>query len=59
MDRSLTTTSLIQFEYTPFEFGSWDEPVQAFSPMKWLGTALNNGSVVNQTACVLGFDRAR
>jgi hypothetical protein len=31
--------------------------VSSFMPTKWLGTRLNNGSVVNESACVLGFDR--
>ncbi|KAL1979118.1 hypothetical protein VTN96DRAFT_6768 [Rasamsonia emersonii] len=40
------------YEFTPFEFGSWDESTQAFTPMEWLGTALDQGSVVNASACI-------
>jgi lysophospholipase len=42
---------------TPFEFGAWGGSVSSFVPTKWLGTRLNNGTVVNESACVLGFDR--
>lgn len=45
-----------QYEYTPFEFGSWDAGVASFVQMKYLGTNLRNGqpAVVNQ--CVTNFD---
>lgn len=50
---------IFQYEFTPFEFGSWDSRVDAFTPMEWTGTQLQTGLPVNSSACVLGFDRAR
>jgi lysophospholipase len=31
------------YEFTPFEFGSWDNDVSAFTQTHYLGTSLNNG----------------
>lgn len=38
------------WEANPFEFGSWDDSVSAWIPMKHLGTAANS------TECTVGFD---
>lgn len=46
------------YDITPFEFGAWSGSVNAFTPTEWLGTRLQNGSTVNASACVRGFDRA-
>ncbi|KAL6451698.1 PLB2 Lysophospholipase 2 [Candida maltosa Xu316] len=48
------------FEFTPYEFGSWDSYLNAFVPMKYLGTTFQNGESVNKSTnfsyCVSGFD---
>ena len=31
--------------------------MSSFTPTQYLGTRLKNGSAVNESACVLGFDR--
>lgn len=38
------------WEYTPFEFGSWDDDVASWIPMEYLGTSANS------TECTVGFD---
>lgn len=38
------------WEYTPFEFGSWDDDVAAWIPIEYLGTA------ANATECTVQFD---
>ncbi|KAL5496133.1 hypothetical protein ACEPAH_3050 [Sanghuangporus vaninii] len=38
------------FEFTPFEMGSFDPTLSAFTPTKFLGT-------VNTSSCVTGFDQ--
>ena len=43
---------------TPFEFGTWMQPVAAFMDMEYLGTTMLNGEPVNTSACVRGYDRA-
>ncbi|KUJ11335.1 FabD/lysophospholipase-like protein [Mollisia scopiformis] len=45
------------YEITPFEMGSWDSSVSAFTPMEWTGTSLLNGMPVNTSSCVQGWDR--
>ena len=47
-----------QYEFTPYEFGSWDKGVAAFAPMKYIGTSFNNGQVSNVAKCVTGFDNS-
>lgn len=50
------------FEFTPYEFGSWDSYLNAFVPMKYLGTSLFGGKSTiltqnpNISICVSGFD---
>ncbi|CCH60936.1 hypothetical protein TBLA_0D04400 [Henningerozyma blattae CBS 6284] len=43
----------IIFEFTPFEFGSWELPVQKFFNIKYIGSKFINGKSVK---CVCGFD---
>ena len=43
------------YELTPYEFGSWDQGVQAFTQTAYLGTALSNGIPTN-TNCVQNYD---
>lgn len=45
-----------QFEVTPYEFGSWDKAVHAFTPTKYLGTTLNNGKAASSKSCVTKYD---
>ena len=39
---------------SPFEFGSWDEGIAAFTPTEHLGSPLSNGQPTN--LCASGFD---
>ena len=43
------------YELTPYEFGSWDQGVQAFTQTAYLGTALSNGIPTN-TTCTQNYD---
>jgi lysophospholipase len=57
------------YEYTPFEFGSFDPQLSAFIPSEFLGTSLSSGKPVVPPAvakaaktsttnlCVRGFDQ--
>ncbi len=45
------------FEINPFELGSWDPTLEAFTNVKYLGTTTNGGTQVNGS-CVAGFDNA-
>ncbi len=46
-----------QYEMTPYEFGSWMQPVESFANMEYLGTTMMSGKPANKSACVKGFDR--
>ncbi|KAL3230251.1 Lysophospholipase 1 [Nakaseomyces bracarensis] len=45
------------FEYTPFELGSWDPSLSAFTDVRYLGTNVSNGKPVTEGQCVAGFDQ--
>ena len=48
------------FEFTPYEFGSWDS--QMFVKMKYLGSSMYDGRplihINNRSVCYVGFDNA-
>ena len=45
-----------QYEFTPYEFGSWDSGVAAFTPIKYLGSSLSGGSPTQAGSCITGYD---
>lgn len=49
--------NLTEYEVTPYEFGNWyGGRVQGFMPLKWLGSAMSNGTPSGET-CITKFDR--
>jgi len=57
-DETAVSLGSTGFEITPFEFGSWDPTVKAFTDMKYLGTEVSNGIPTNEDQCITGFDNA-
>ena len=47
-----------QYEFTPWELGSYDPDLSAFVDIRFMGTHLINGQPANSSACVAGFDQA-
>ena len=45
-----------QYEFHPYESGSWDQGVSAFTPTAFLGTSLRNGNPVKAGQCINNFD---
>lgn len=43
-----------QYEFSPFEFGSWDEGVHAFASTQFLGTHFSNGTPTGP--CISRYD---
>lgn len=43
------------YELAPYEFGSFDSGVSAFTPTKYLGTSLSNG-VPTKSTCIQNYD---
>lgn len=54
----LLSTNTTNFEFNPFEMGSWDPTVYGFAPMKYVGTRFSAGQVFENESCVAGFDNA-
>ena len=45
------------FEFTPYEFGSWQPSLQGFIPVGSLGSALNNGQPsAKDKSCIAGYE---
>ncbi|KAL6930481.1 related to Lysophospholipase [Hanseniaspora guilliermondii] len=53
---AVETINTTIFEFNPFEFGSWDH--NKFANIEYLGTEFDNGTPVNSSLCVNGFDNA-
>lgn len=45
-----------QYEFHPYEFGSWDSGVNAFTQTAYLGSRLSNGLPSNNQACEMNYD---
>lgn len=43
------------YEFSPYEFGSWDKDVSAFTPTQYLGTSLRGGKP-STTTCTTNYD---
>ncbi|KAH8598887.1 lysophospholipase [Bisporella sp. PMI_857] len=44
------------WEFTPYEFGSWDPTVGAFTPTAYLGSSLSGGAPVSSSSCFTKYD---
>lgn len=45
-----------QYEFSPYEFGSWDNGVSAFASSQYLGSDLSNGQPKDSNKCVVHYD---
>ncbi|KAJ8070640.1 hypothetical protein OCU04_001011 [Sclerotinia nivalis] len=50
----LPASNATMYEFSPYEFGSWDADVSAFTPTEYLGTTLKNG--VPTGTCTTNYD---
>ncbi|EFP83202.2 Lysophospholipase 1 [Puccinia graminis f. sp. tritici] len=44
------------YEFTPEEFGTWHPSLNAFIPVQFLGTKINQGQISRGDRCVVGFE---
>jgi lysophospholipase len=44
------------FEFNPFEMGSFDPTTFGFAPLKYIGSNFSEGSLAQDQGCVAGFD---
>ncbi|GMM36386.1 hypothetical protein DASC09_037110 [Saccharomycopsis crataegensis] len=52
----LTSTDTTIIETNPFELGSWDPTLDAFTLVQYLGSNLTDGEPYDSQSCVEGFD---
>lgn len=45
-----------QYEFSPYEFGSWDSGVEAFVQTAYLGSDLTDGSATTSGVCTSNYD---
>jgi lysophospholipase len=45
-----------QYEFTPYDFGSWDAGVKAFTQTQYLGSRLTNGAPSVAGKCIKNYD---
>jgi lysophospholipase len=45
-----------QYEFHPYEFGSWEKGVEAFTPTETLGSRVSDGKAMQSDHCVRNFD---
>ncbi|KAI5200048.1 lysophospholipase [Aureobasidium subglaciale] len=43
-------------QQTPYEFGSWDSDINAFTPTAYLGSKLTNGAPTISNQCIKNYD---
>ncbi|KAE9987712.1 hypothetical protein EG328_001945 [Venturia inaequalis] len=48
------THDTLQYEFSPYEFGSWDKGVAAFTSTEFLGSKVENGAATG--SCYKGYD---
>jgi lysophospholipase len=55
-DQCTPPANATQYEFTPYDFGSWDKGVSAFTPVKYIGSDLNNGKPKEEGKCIVHYD---
>ncbi|GAV48006.1 hypothetical protein ZYGR_0I03020 [Zygosaccharomyces rouxii] len=53
---SVISLNATVFEFNPFEMGSWDPSLRAFTDVKYLGTKAVDGKPEKKGECVAGYD---
>jgi Lysophospholipase catalytic domain len=51
-----TNSNATTYEFTPYEFGSWDKDISAFTSTEYLGSFLLNGDPAHDSSCIENFD---
>ncbi|KAH8906252.1 lysophospholipase catalytic domain-containing protein [Coniochaeta sp. PMI_546] len=54
---TIISLNATNFEFNPFEMGSWDPTVYGFAPTKYLASNFSGGVVPSNGSCVAGFDQ--
>jgi lysophospholipase len=54
---TIISLNATNFEFNPYEMGSWDPTVYGFAPTKYLASNFTGGLVPSTGHCVAGFDQ--
>ncbi|PWY86047.1 hypothetical protein BO70DRAFT_360860 [Aspergillus heteromorphus CBS 117.55] len=57
-DELLVSSNATVYEFTPWEFGSFDPTIYGFAPLQYLGSRFVGGTLPSNESCVRGFDNA-
>ncbi|KAE8147959.1 lysophospholipase catalytic domain-containing protein [Aspergillus avenaceus] len=57
-DELVISSNATVYEFTPWEFGTFDPTVYGFAPLEYLGSKFVGGSIPKNESCVRGFDNA-
>ncbi|KAK9451588.1 lysophospholipase catalytic domain-containing protein [Limtongia smithiae] len=57
-DTDIVSLNSTVFEFSAYEFGSWDPSLYAFTKIEYLGSNVSNGIPVSTNSCFQGFDNA-
>lgn len=55
-DQCIPAINALQYEFGPYEFGSWDTGIKAFTQTKYLGSSLSNGKPTTAGVCTIDYD---
>lgn len=50
------TLNATQYEFHPYEYGSWDKGISAFAQTTYMGTNITNGSPTTANTCTAHYD---
>ncbi|KAK7561915.1 lysophospholipase catalytic domain-containing protein [Phyllosticta citricarpa] len=56
--QTIISSNATNFEFTPWEMGSYDPTVFGFVPLRYIGSNFSAGSLPNNESCIRGFDNA-
>ena len=54
----LIPVNATNFEFNPWEMGSWDPSLDAFAPLRYIGSGFEDGSIPDDESCIRGVDNA-
>jgi lysophospholipase len=55
---TLVSLNATNYEFNPWEMGSWDPTVYGFVPLQYVGSKFQGGQLPDDSSCVSGFDSA-
>ncbi|RGP65773.1 lysophospholipase [Fusarium sporotrichioides] len=57
-NEKIISLNATNFEFTPWELGSYDPVLEGFVPLKYVGSEFDKGKLPKDKSCIAGFDNA-